>query len=186
MPTRMSISPASRPSAIRRRSAAPVRFVSSATAHRSLAEQAALGRDVQAVEQRPQREVVLLGEHLGRRHERPLVAALHRHEQRGERDHRLARTHLALEQPVHRRGRRHVAHDLGERALLVGRERERERRVERRTQLALDLVLDAAAIAFERALARDEPDLHAQELVEREARPASSASPIDAGRWMSV
>ena len=60
---------------------------------------------------------MLLGEHLGRRHERALVAALHRDEQRGERDDRLARADVALEQPVHRRGAGEVVRDLGERAL---------------------------------------------------------------------
>ena len=73
-------------------------------AHGPVGEQRALGRDGQPVEQPQRTEVVLFGEHLGRRHERALVAALHRDEQRGERDDGLARTDVALQQPVHRRG----------------------------------------------------------------------------------
>ena len=45
---------------------------------------------------------VLLGEDLGRRHERDLQAVLHR-DQRGEqRDDRLAGADVALQQPIHR------------------------------------------------------------------------------------
>ena len=78
-------------------------------AHGPVAEQRAVGRDGETGEQRGRREVVLFGEHLGRRHERALVPALHADEQRGERDHGLARPDVALQQPVHRRVARHVA-----------------------------------------------------------------------------
>ena len=47
-------------------------------------------------------EEVLLGERLGRRHQRALVAALDRAQQRVQRDHRLPRADVALEQPLHR------------------------------------------------------------------------------------
>ena len=56
--------------------------------------------------------VVLLGEDLGRRHERHLQAVLHRHERREQRDDRLAGADVALQQPVHRRGPLHVVDDL--------------------------------------------------------------------------
>ena len=84
-------------------------------AHRPVAEQRALGADREPFEHLHRAEVVLLGEHLGRRHERTLVAALHRDEQRGERDHGLARADVALQQPVHRRRAGHVVRDLGDR-----------------------------------------------------------------------
>ena len=48
------------------------------------------------------RTVVLLCEHLGGRHQRPLVAALDRDEHRRDGDERLAGADVALEQPVHR------------------------------------------------------------------------------------
>ena len=54
----------------------------------------------------PHARRVLLGEHLGRRHQRALVTALHRRQQRRDRDHGLAGADVALQQPVHRMGRR--------------------------------------------------------------------------------
>ena len=66
------------------------------------------------------REEVLLGERLGRRHQRALTAAFDGAEQRVERDRRLARADVPLEQPLHRRRPREVGVDLGDR-LLLGR-----------------------------------------------------------------
>ncbi len=63
------------------------------------AEEAALG---EVAEHRHDRAVVLLGEHLGRRQQRRLAARVDDLEHRAQRDHRLARADLALEQPVHR------------------------------------------------------------------------------------
>ena len=74
------------------------------------------------------REEVLLGERLRRRHQRPLAPGLDRAQERVQRDDRLPGADVALEQPLHRRRAREVGVDLGDRALLVGRERERERR----------------------------------------------------------
>ena len=51
---------------------------------------------------------VLLGQHLGGRHERALVAALHGGEQGADGDDRLARADVALQQPVHGVGRGQV------------------------------------------------------------------------------
>ena len=69
--------------------------------------------------QRLDREEVLLGERLGGRHQRAAVAALDRAQQRVERDHGLARAHVALQQPLHRRAAGEVVVELGDRALLV-------------------------------------------------------------------
>ena len=111
---------------MRRRSAAVVRFVSSATpTGRSASNDPAAGT-VSPSSIRTRAEVVLLGEHFGRRHERALISTLHRDEQRRERHHGLARTDVALEQAVHRRGPGEVVHDLAERALLVAGQRERQ------------------------------------------------------------
>ena len=93
------------------------------------------------------RELVLLGEHLGRRHERALVPALHRHEQRGERDDGLARTRrrpaaagasapgCAMSSVISR-----------DRGGLVAGERERQRGVERGHERAVDRVHDAGRL----------------------------------------
>ena len=84
---------------------------------RSLAEQrrAVVGhRD--ALEQRPDRREVLIGQHLGGRHERALVAALHRGQQRRHGDDRLARADVALQEPMHRDGAGEVGRDLRDHA----------------------------------------------------------------------
>ncbi len=156
-------------------------------AHRPVAEQRPSARHRQPFEQPHRAEVVLLGEHLGRRHERALVAALHRDEQRGERDDGLARTDVALQQAVHRRARRHVVRDLGDRPLLVAGERERQLREElRRRAGRRPSCRMPDSLGLERALARDEPDLHAQELVEDQALlGARRVSAIESGRWMA-
>ena len=60
-------------------------------ADRPLGEQRALARHASARRGLAGDGGELLGEHLGRRHERALVAALHRDQQRRDRDHRLAR-----------------------------------------------------------------------------------------------
>ena len=64
---------------------------------------------------------VLLGERLGRRHQRGLVARLERAQHRVEGDHGLARADLAHQQPLHRLARREVGVDLVERVALVRR-----------------------------------------------------------------
>ncbi len=125
-------------------------------------------RHGESLEQAQRAEVVLLGEHFGGCHERTLVAALDRDEQGRERNHGLARTDVALQQPVHRRGAREVVLDLGEGALLVAGEGERQPLDECAYERPVDLVTDARLLGFERALAGDETDLHAQELVEDE------------------
>ena len=116
---------------MRRRSAAGVRLVSSATRTGRSPSSVPSSRTVSSPSSDAHGELVLLGQHLGRGHERALVAALHGGEQRGERDDRLARPDLALQQPVHRRRARHVVGDLRDGRCLVVGERERQRGVER-------------------------------------------------------
>ena len=81
-------------------------------------------------------EEVLLGEGLGRRHERALAPDLDRAEERVERDDGLPRADVALEEALHRNRALEVGVDLGDRALLIRRERERERRAVARDELA--------------------------------------------------
>ena len=61
---------------------------------------------------------VLLGEHLGRRHQRALVTALHRGEQRRDGHDRLAGADVALQQPVHRVRSGEIGLDLADRPAL--------------------------------------------------------------------
>ena len=74
-----------------------------------------------------QRREVLLGERLGRRHQRGLGARLDRAQHRVERDNGLAGADLAHQQPLHRAVRRDVGVELGHRAALVAGGRERQR-----------------------------------------------------------
>ncbi len=64
-------------------------------------------------------EEVLLGERLGRRHQRSLAPGLDRAEKRIERDHGLPRADVALEEAPHRLRPAEVGVDLGDRLLLV-------------------------------------------------------------------
>jgi hypothetical protein len=75
---------------------------------------------------------VLLGEDLGRRHERRLPAAFRGEDRREDRDDRLAAPDVALQEPAHRPPRAEVLADLADDALLRGRERERQRLPEAR------------------------------------------------------
>ena len=72
-------------------------------------------------EQRGDRPVVLLREHLGRREQRGLAARVHHLEHGPHRDDGLARADLALQQPVHRvRAGQVVRDDLADRPLALG------------------------------------------------------------------
>ncbi len=65
-------------------------------------------------------------QYLGRREQRALLARLHRHEQRIERDDRLARPDIALQQAQHRRILRQIVLDLRHAAPLCCGWRERQ------------------------------------------------------------
>ena len=84
-------------------------------------------RDAELRAERLEREEVLLGERLRGRHERPAEAGLDRAQQRVERDDRLPRADVALQEPLHRHRAREVGVELGD-GLLLGRgQRERQR-----------------------------------------------------------
>jgi hypothetical protein len=133
-------------------------------------ERARLG-DAEPVQEPAQREVVLLGQHLGGGHDRPLVAALHGAEQGVERHHRLARSHVPLQQPVHGPGGSQVGVDLGHGPGLVASELEGQTGPERLDEGAGGIVGDAHLLRLERPLAGHQAHLHAEELVEDEPAP---------------
>ncbi len=116
------------------------------------------------------REEVLFGERLCRRHQRALASVLDRAQQCVERDDRLAGADVALQQPLHRNRALEIGVDLAHRLLLVRRERERKRRA-----VALDQLAGRAERRRERALAfRRAPrdaELEQQQLLEREPLP---------------
>ena len=84
---------------------------------RALGALVAAGQDLEPhagrLGQRRQREEVLAGEDLGRRHHRRLPAGLDRGQHGEERDQRLAGADVALQQPVHPEAGGHVGGDLG-------------------------------------------------------------------------
>jgi hypothetical protein len=84
--------------------------------------------DTELEADRLDRQEVLLGQSLGRRHQRPRPVRLDGAEQRVERDNRLPGTDVPLQQPFHRTLAGQVSVDLGDRLLLVGRELERQHR----------------------------------------------------------
>ena len=100
------------PARIALRSVAVVRLVSSSTREGPLAEEGVVVADVMPSSMHPDADVVLLGEHLGGRHQRALVPALDGDEQRADGHDGLARADVALEQPVHRVGAGEVGGDL--------------------------------------------------------------------------
>ena len=97
------------------------------------------------LQQLSQAEKVLLGENLGRRHERHLQAVLHRDERREQRHDRLARADVALQQPVHRRRPLHVVDDLLQRAPLSFGQLERQNAARRFADAIVDLDRRAAS-----------------------------------------
>ena len=68
---------------------------------RTLAQQRRRVGDGHPVQQLSHPEVVLLGQHLSGRHERPLVAAPDSGQQGGDRHHSLPRTNVTLQEAMH-------------------------------------------------------------------------------------
>ena len=130
------------------------------------------GADAERDADRVDRQEVLLGERLGRGHQRAAVPVLDRAQQRVERDHRLARADVALEQALHRHAPGEVVIELGDRALLMLGERERQRGA-----VALDQLAGRAELGRLRVLAvsarERKRELQLEELVEREPPPSA-------------
>ena len=103
----------------RRRAPLPLTWLVSSSTRTSPAGHAPGALEV--AQQRAHGGEVLLGQHLGRHHQRALVPALDGRQQCGHRHHRLARADVALEQAVHREGAGQVGDDHGERPPLGGR-----------------------------------------------------------------
>ena len=126
--------------------------------------------DLERLQQAPQRQEVLLGQDLRRRHERGLVPRLDGGEDGEGGDDGLARAHVALEEAVHRVGLGHVGADLAPHPLLGGRERVREGAEQLPPEGPGRVHAEAALAPF--ALAADgETELEQEEVVEDEAAP---------------
>jgi hypothetical protein len=93
-----------------------------------VADAAGQQADAEAGAEQPalERAHVLFGEDLGRRHDRHLEPVLHRHHRGDECHHRLARSDVALQQPLHRPRPLHVGDDVAQRRPLPVGELERQ------------------------------------------------------------
>ncbi len=115
---------------------------------------------------------MLLGEQLGRRHEGGLKVILGG-QQHGEQCHdRLARAHVAHEQPVHAVRRRHVARNLAERAMLVLGQLPRQGLAEAGGQVAPQRKCHPAPAPLGHGSRADEHELEVEQFVERQPPPA--------------
>ena len=114
-------------------------------------------------------EEVLLGEGLGRRHQGALLAALDGAQEGVEGDDGLPRADVALEQPLHGPFAAEIGVDLGNRLLLLGRERERERLPIAVEELPRLPERRRARLLGERLATADEAELEQEELLEAEA-----------------
>ena len=114
-----------------------------------------------------EREEVLLGQGLGRRHQRTPLAGFDRAQQRVQRDDGLPRADLSLQQPLHRLRLREVGVDLRDRALLVLGELERQPLPVARDQVA-GLAESGRTLFLAAQPPPGEPDLQDEQLVERE------------------
>ena len=136
---------------------------------RPITEQVARVRHAHAFEQRPHPGRMLFGQDFRGGHQRCLMTALHRHHHRVDRDHGLARTDVALQQPVHRVRCGHVGFDLCDGALLGAGQRIRQCVEEPRHQIAAEFVGDAALVALHCSFAKNQHQLDPEELIEGEA-----------------
>jgi hypothetical protein len=124
--------------------------------------------DAERLEQPAKRREVLLGENLRGRHHRRLVPRLHRRAHREGRHHGLAGADVALQQPVHRVRRGHVAADVVPHALLRRRQREGQARAQPAEQLAARPHRHAALPRRARA-ENGQAELQEEEVVEGQA-----------------
>ncbi len=151
---------------------------------RRLATEQQLGSQPERRQQLLQRRRVLLGQELGRRHERGLKLVLDGKQHREEGDHRLPGADVAHEEAVHPVRRGHVGRDFAQRPLLISGELPGERHAEPGGQLAAHRERHAAPTALGHRAGADEHELQVEQLVEGEP-PASrlrlggGARPVD-------
>ncbi len=131
-----------------------------------------LGRHTQRREQPREGARVLLGQHLGRRHERGLEVVLGGQQHREQRHHRLAAAHVALEQPMHAHRRRHVGDDFLDGALLGAGQLEGERLAQLGGEVALHGEADAGTGLPGQPARAGQHQLEQHQLLEGEAAAA--------------
>src|SRR5918995_1665290 len=133
------------------------------------------------------REEVLLGERLGRRHQRTLVTPLDCAQEHVERHDRLAGPDVALEEALHGLLTAQVPVDLGNRLFLLGSERERERGSIARDELPRLPERRGRCTLLALAPPLCEAELQEEQLLERKALPCllrllTPLGPVDRGQ----
>ena len=124
--------------------------------------------------QRLQRREVLLGEHLGRRHEDRLHVVLDGAQDRVQRDDGLARADLPHEQPLHRARLRELVVEDRDRPALVARQLERQQLLApAHREVALPVERGRGARGAALRAAAQQRQLGEQQLVEGEAAAAA-------------
>ena len=109
---------------------------------------------------------MLFGQHLGGSHQGPLVAAVDGCEHGRHGDQGFSRTHVTLEETVHRCRRTQIDVDFTDHSTLCPREGIRQLLEEPSNERTSDHVLDSRRLALDRPLAHHQNQLHPQELVE--------------------
>ena len=140
---------------------------------RSLVEEhprALLGRDGEPLEDPSDADAVLLGQHLGGRHQRRLMAALHGRQHGGDGHRGLADADVALEQPVHRVRAGQVGLDVADGGDLALGQLEGQAGDEPVDERPVEHVPDASGRLLVGLLAKHEGQLDPQQLVEDQAR----------------
>ena len=133
------------------------------------------------LQQPRQRHEVLLRQNFGRRHERHLLAILHRH-QRGEQgDDRLARSDVALQEPVHRLRPLQVFDNLLEGLSLPRRQAERQHAPDRFADPIVDVCGDRFDFAGSKTAARDHSRLKQERLLEYQPALRQCVEPVQPG-----
>ena len=115
---------------------------------------------------------MLLGQQLGRCHERRLVLVLEGHQHRQERHHGFPRPDVAHQQPVHPFRRRHVGGDLGQRLLLIAGQRPGQRLTQPPGERGIAYLRQAALVTLGQCSRARQHELHVEQLIEREASPS--------------
>ena len=109
---------------------------------------------------------VLARQHLGRGHDRRLVAGVDRHQRRVQCDERLAGADVTLQQDVHRVRPRHRRPDLAHRPSLGVGGLERDRLQQPVRERTVEVVGHPCALCFHTMLAEGHPQLQREQLVE--------------------
>ena len=102
---------------------------------------------------------VLLRKDFGRSHECTLISTLNRHQEGGHGNHCLSRSHISLQETVHRVRTCEVAFDFGNDACLCTRERIRQSGMERSNEITVDDVANPHRVTFEGSLAHHQDEL---------------------------